>query len=134
MGSEFAFEDLSSQEIEKFTYEYIKDAPCGDGLECFVVKRFPVDKYSGYSSQNVWLDKAEYRIQTIEIYDRKRDLLKTFTASDQKRFEGNFWRSMTQKMVNHQNGKSTDLIFSNYEFNLDIKDSDFTKNGLKRLR
>lgn len=133
MGSEFAFEDVSSQEIEKFTYEYVKESPCGD-LQCFVVKRVPVSKYSGYSSQNVWLDTLEYRTQKIEMFDRKKDPLKTFTATDFKRFEGNFWRSLTQKIVNHQNGRSTDLIFSEYEFNLDMKDSEFTKNGLKRSK
>ena len=28
VGSEFAYEDLSSQEIEKYTYKWIEDVPC----------------------------------------------------------------------------------------------------------
>ena len=58
MGSEFAFEDLSSQEIEKYTYEYIKDEPC-ETETCFVIKRYPTDKNSGYTSQIVWIDQSE---------------------------------------------------------------------------
>jgi len=30
MGSEFAYEDLSSQEIEKYTYKYLRDEACGE--------------------------------------------------------------------------------------------------------
>ena len=30
MGSEFAYEDLSQPVVEKFTYRYLRDEPCGD--------------------------------------------------------------------------------------------------------
>ena len=30
MGSEFAYEDLTPPEVEKFTYRYLRDEPCGD--------------------------------------------------------------------------------------------------------
>lgn len=133
MGSEFAFEDIGSQEIPKFTYEFVKEEPCGEPT-CFIVKRFPKNKYSGYSHQNVWIDQEHYRTQKIEIFDRKKSLLKTYTATEYKEFEGGFWRSMNRKMTNHQNGKSTDLIYASYEFNQQMKESDFSKNGLKRAR
>ena len=29
MGSEFAYEDMSAQEVERFTYRYLRDEPCG---------------------------------------------------------------------------------------------------------
>ncbi|MCH2038490.1 MAG: outer membrane lipoprotein-sorting protein, partial [Rickettsiales bacterium] len=29
VGSEFAYEDISSQEVEKFSYKYIRNEPCG---------------------------------------------------------------------------------------------------------
>ena len=41
MGSEFAYEDLSSQEIEKYTYRHLRDEAL-DGEPCFVVERTPV--------------------------------------------------------------------------------------------
>jgi len=36
MGSTFAFEDLGSQEVEKYSYKYLRDEPCGDWF-CYVV-------------------------------------------------------------------------------------------------
>jgi hypothetical protein len=43
MGSEFAYEDLSSQEVEKYTYKYLRDETC-EGMDCFVIERVPEDK------------------------------------------------------------------------------------------
>ncbi len=58
VGSEFAYEDIASQEVEKYTYKWIKDEVY-DNKDCFVIERYPVDqKKSGYTRQVVWLDKA----------------------------------------------------------------------------
>ena len=56
MGSEFAYEDISSEEVEKYTYRYIRDEDF-DGQATFVVERYPVDKKSGYTRQVVWVDR-----------------------------------------------------------------------------
>lgn len=133
MGSEFAFEDLSSQEVEKYTYKYLRDEACGE-LTCFVVERFPVDKNSGYTRQIAWIDQAEYRVYKVEFYDRKKSLLKTLEASGFQKYEGQFWRADMLAMQNHQTGKSTDLIWSNYQFKQGLEDGDFTKNSLKRAK
>jgi hypothetical protein len=38
------------------------------------------------------------------------------------------------EMVNHQNKKSTDLVFENYEFKTGLTESDFNQNALKRAK
>ncbi len=133
MGSEFAFEDLSSQEIEKYSYKYLRDEACGT-LTCFVVERFPKDEYSGYTRQIAWIDQTEYRVQKVDYYDRKESLLKTLTASGYTQYLGKFWRPSENLMVNHQTGKSTVLTWDNYKFQNGLSDNDFTKNSLKRAR
>lgn len=133
MGSEFAYEDISSQEVEKYTYKYLHDETF-EGMDCYVIERYPVDEKSGYTRQMVWYDKAEYRPQKVDFYDRKNELLKTLTYHDYNQYEGKFWRAGQFKMVNHQTGKSTDLQFSNYEFANGYTDRDFDNNSLKRAR
>jgi outer membrane lipoprotein-sorting protein len=133
MGSEFAFEDISSQEIEKYTYKYIKDDKL-DNLDCYVVERYPVDEKSGYTRQVVWYDKEHYRIIKTDFYDRKNSLLKTLTYHDYKQYLDKYWRAGKMLMENHQTGKSTDLLFSNYQFANGFSESDFNKNSLKRAR
>lgn len=131
MGSEFAFEDLSSQEVEKYTYNYVKDEACGE-LTCFVVERDPVDENSGYTRQVTWIDQNEYRMQKVEFYDRKNSLLKTLTPLDYKLYLDKYWRPHKLQMENHQTGKSTDLIWSEYKFRVGLTDNDFSKNALTR--
>ncbi|NNF66706.1 MAG: outer membrane lipoprotein-sorting protein, partial [Gammaproteobacteria bacterium] len=106
MGSEFAYEDLSSQEVEKYTYLYLRDEEI-DGRQHFVIERKPVDKKSGYTKQIVWIDQDEYRVWKVEYYDRKEALLKTLEFSGFERYVDQFWRASVLQMTNHQTGKST---------------------------
>jgi outer membrane lipoprotein-sorting protein len=133
MGSEFAYEDLSSQEVEKYTYKYLRDEQYND-MDCFIVERDPVDENSGYTRQLVWFDKAEYRPQKIEYYDRKNSLLKTLTFDDYQQFLERYWRSHDMYMENHQTGKSTRLTWSDYKFKTGLTERDFDRNSLKRVR
>ena len=133
MGSEFAYEDISSQEVEKYTYRYLRDEVL-DGQSTFVVERDPVDSRSGYSRQVVWYDQAEYRPIKVEFYDRKETLLKTLTFHEYEQYLGQFWRAHRQEMVNHQTGKSTTLLWDDYSFRHGLTDRNFDKNSLKRAR
>ncbi|MBL4899819.1 MAG: outer membrane lipoprotein-sorting protein [Colwellia sp.] len=133
MGSEFAFEDLSSFEVEKYTYKFLAEEDL-NGLKTFKVEQYPVDENSGYTRRIVWLDTQEYRAQKIDFYDRKNSLLKTLTFSDYKQYIAKHWRAEKQEMINHQNGKSTELLWSNYAFKTGLSDSDFNRNSLKRAR
>ena len=134
MGSEFAYEDLSSQEVEKYSYRYLRDEPCDDGWQCWVVERVPAYEYSGYSRQVVWYDQAEYRPVRAEFYDRKGDLLKTLVWSGYQEYAGRYWRAGQMFMENHQTGKSTRLNWTNYSFGTGLGDGDFNSNALARLR
>lgn len=133
VGSEFAFEDISSQEVEKYNYKHLRDETF-DGKDCFVVERIPTDKYSGYTKQVAWIDKAEYRALKIDFYDRKKSLLKTLLNKDYKQYLNKFWRPSVSEMKNHQTGKATRLVYEDYAFKVGLKSKAFTKNSLKRAK
>ncbi len=133
MGSEFAYEDISSQEVEKYRYIYLRDETIGDEA-AFVVKRIPQYKHSGYTKQIVWIDQQHYRVRRVEYYDRKSAHLKTLTLTEYKQFLDQYWRALQMDMVNHQNGKSTTLLWSNYRFREGLTERDFDRNSLKRAR
>lgn len=133
MGSEFAYEDLTAQAVEKFTYQYLRDEPCGD-LTCHVVERVPTDKDSGYRRQLVWFDQNELRPQQIQFYDRKNAHMKTLTFEGYAQYLERFWRANVMTMVNHITGKSTTMAWTDYQFQTNLSNRDFTKTGLKRVR
>ena len=133
MGSEFAYEDITSQEVEKYHYRWLRDEVY-EGQSVFVIERDPVDPRSGYSRQEVSFDKEEYRIQKIIFYDRKGDLLKTLTYHGYQQYISQYWRANELLMMNHQTGKSTRLVWENYAFRTGLNDRDFNKNSLSRVR
>jgi outer membrane lipoprotein-sorting protein len=132
MGSEFAYEDFASQEVEKYTYKYLKDEKV-DGVDCFLTEQYPVSKDSGYTKLQVWLDKDEYRMRQADFYDRKGKLLKTLTPTEYKQYLGKHWRAHKLNMVNHQTGKSTELIWSTFKFKTGLKGNDFTRTRLQQV-
>jgi outer membrane lipoprotein-sorting protein len=136
MGSEFAYEDMSSFEVEKYSFNYLKDEACPGqaSLNCFVVESIPTDKYSGYTRQIAWIDQQEYRVFKVEFYDVKKALLKTMLVSDYKQYLGKYWRAHMTLMTNHQTNKSTVLKLKDIQFNVNLSDKDFNKKGLQRLR
>ena len=133
MGSEFAYEDISSQEVEKYTYQFIREETLDDRNH-FVVERDPVDPKSGYSRQLAWIDSQEYRVWKVEFYNRGGSLLKTLAVSDYSQYLEKFWRANSWKMVNHVTGKETDLMWDGFAFGNGFEDKDFNRNSLARAR
>ncbi|MCF7569053.1 outer membrane lipoprotein-sorting protein [Sabulilitoribacter arenilitoris] len=128
VGSEFAYEDLSSQEIEKYNYKFLEEKE-----NLLIVEQDPVDPKSGYTRRIVTYNKDKgYRIEKIEFFDRKNMLLKTLNYTFYKLYKDKFWRANTLKMVNHQSKKETLLDFFDYNFDANLNEEDFTQNALKR--
>ncbi len=132
VGSEFAFEDFTITELNKFTYKYIGEETLG-GRRMDVIERTPRYEKSGYAKQKAWVDSEDFQARKIEFYDRKGALLKTLTLSDYRRY-GSVWRAHKLSMANAQTKKSTDLAFKNFAFKSGLKSGDFEEAVLTRLR
>jgi hypothetical protein len=128
MGSEFAYEDLASQEVEKFAYRYVREDVL-DGVASWVVERDPIDPRSGYLRQLVWYGKTDYRPLKVEYFDRKNELLKVLTYERYEKY-GAFWRARQQRMSNSQTGKSTLIEFGPFRFDRGLTADDFTPERL----
>jgi len=133
VGSEFAFEDFTSQELNKFSYRYVGSENCGV-MTCDVVERIPKYENSGYKRQVAKIDQEVFQVREVEFFDRRGDLLKTLTLDDYREYGEGVWRAQRMNMVNHQTGKSTELVYSDYEFGTGLRDEDFVKGRLARLR
>jgi outer membrane lipoprotein-sorting protein len=133
VGSEFAFEDFTSTELNKYDYTYVGEDSFG-GMTVDVLERTPRYENSGYVRQVALVDQDVYQVRKIDFYDRKNSLLKTLTLGDYREYDGGIWRAHTLEMVNHQTGKSTTLSYGDYTFKTGLEDNDFVKGVLKRIR
>lgn len=132
VGSEFAFEDFTISELNKFTYSYVGEEEL-DGMATDVIERFPRYENSGYTKQISWLDQDIYQVRKVEFYDRKGALLKTLRLSDYRDYDG-IWRAHSLKMINAQNGKETELVYEDFSFKNGLDANDFEQGVLTRLR
>ena len=129
MGSEFAYEDLGSQEVEKYTYNWLRDEDLA-GRKHWVMERFPTDKRSGYSKQVTWIDQEYRQVRKIDFYDRKGELLKTFSFEGYTQF-GKYWRANQIEAVNHQTQKRSKLTWNNRKLGTAPPKDSFSKDALE---
>lgn len=130
MGSEFSYEDLSSFNVEKYTYDGDAKAVELDGKKLLETVRVPKDENSGYTKQVSWIDPETFLIERVDYYDRKKALLKTALFGDYRNFDG-VWRIGKIVMTNHQNDKKTILVWENEKIKTGLGERDFNKRVLK---
>ncbi|MBN4071936.1 outer membrane lipoprotein-sorting protein [bacterium AH-315-F18] len=133
MGSEFSYEDIASQEVEKYRYRFLGQEKL-DGQPVDVVERVPVDKRSGYTRHVAYYHRDHHRVEKVVFYDRKNAQLKTLVYRGYKQYLGRYWRPDEMYMENHQTGKTTRLIWTRYAFRNGYTDRSFHKSALKRAR
>jgi hypothetical protein len=131
MGSEFSYEDIGNQNYNKFTYGDKVEEVTLDGEACYKGKRIPKDENSGYTKQVSWVAKDSFLLKQVEYYDRKSELLKTAVFSDYKQING-IWRVGQIEMKNHQNDKSTLLIWKEDKVKVGLTSKEFNKRVLKQ--
>jgi hypothetical protein len=129
MGSELAYEDLASAEVERFGYRYL-DEPRVDGRDSYRFERIPVDKNSGYGREVVWLDKEYQNPIRIEFYDRKQALLKIAVFSGYRRHD-RFWRPTSITFESVQTKKKTILTFENRQLGIKLGAQGFDSSRLE---
>ena len=133
VGSEFAFEDFTAIELNKFGYTYLRSEVCG-ALQCDVVERTPRYENSGYTKQVSWVDQTDFQLRKVEFYDRRGDLLKVLELTDYRQYDNGVWRAHLLSMSNVQTNKRTDLVYDEYAFDAGLSEGDFVKGRLSRLR
>jgi hypothetical protein len=131
MGSEFSYEDIGNQNYKKFVYEGEAQEVELDGIPCYKGARVPKDKNSGYTKQVSWIDKEHLLVRQIAYYDRKKELLKTAKFTEYKQIDG-IWRMGKIEMQNHQNDKSTILIWKEDKIKVGLTNKEFNKRVLKQ--
>lgn len=129
VGTEFSWEDISTSELAKFHYRYLRD----DG-NAWVVERVPVYKFSGYVREVTWVNKDNYQTVKIDYYDKKGDVLKTQLMESWEQYEQHYWRPLQLVMTNHVNHKKTVIKLTPYRVGIDVDRKMFSSLGLDQIR
>ena len=141
VGSEFAFEDLTSNELGKYEYIYLGTETLeNSGAETtegeIIVDKLqcnPLYERSGYTKLYCYFDVETYQARRLEFFDRGGNLLKTLDLLDYRQYPDGYYRSHRQVMQNHLTGKSTILTFGDFDFDVELNRRDFEPSALDRL-
>jgi len=129
-GTDFSFEDMEERDVNQFDYVLLGD-DTADGLACWKIQSTPKQtKSSQYSRTVVWIRKDNYAIARIESYI-KDQAVRRLSYGDFVNVVG-IWTARQLEMSDLRRGSRTRLTLDKLQYNLPMKDEDFTLQALRR--
>jgi outer membrane lipoprotein-sorting protein len=136
MGSDYTNDDIlrESSVVKDYTHEIIGEENLGGRL-CYKIKMTAREDASiVWGKQIRWIDKKDFLILKVELYDEDGYLVRTETGSDIKIMDG---RTITTKieLVPEEEPENKTLVeIREIKFNIPVGESYFSQQNMKRVR
>jgi Outer membrane lipoprotein-sorting protein len=129
-GTDFSFEDLEERDVNQYDY-----VPAGeealDGAACWKIQSTPTNaKSSQYTASTVWIRKDRYAVVRVENMI-KEQLVRRLVYSDFVNVQ-NIWTARVLEMTDLRRGSRTRLTLDKLQYNVPMKEEDFTLQALRR--
>jgi len=136
MGSDFTNDDLikESSILTDYTHKIIGDSTLID-RPCYIIElTAKADAAVVWGKINLFIDKKDYLQLASEFYDEDGYLINKMEASDIRNFDGKVLPAQLEMTPYEEDGQRTILSYKSMVYNIDIDESFFTKQNMKRLR
>jgi hypothetical protein len=131
MGTDFAFADLDRRDFREGGLTSQADAQVGK-YACYRVDVAPKRSDSPYGKLEAWIRKDNFLPLKLQQYDHAGVLIKTFTAEEVRRVEGQ-WFITKSRMLDHAHAHTTDLLIDAVAPLKTVPDDEFTTRNLEKL-
>jgi hypothetical protein len=129
-GTDFSFEDLEERDTNQFDYKLVREETL-DGAACWKVQSTPKQsKVSQYSQSYLWIRKDNYAFAQIENYSNEQ-LIRRAHYLDIRNDQG-IWTAHQIDMHDLKRNSHTILTLEKLQYNVPMKDDDFTLQALRR--
>ena len=129
-GTDFSFEDLEERDVNQYEYAMAGDEMV-DGAACWKIQSTPRQaKSSQYTRAFVWIRKNDYVFVRIENYI-KDEAVRRLTYSRIESIQG-ILTARQLEMADLRRGSRTRLTLDKLEYNVPLKDEDFTLQAIRR--
>lgn len=135
MGSDFTNDDLvrESSVVKDYTHEFGADSTI-DGLDCYKIILTPKpDAPVVWGRVDIWVTKGEFIQLLTEFYDEDDYLINVMKSSDIKEFDGRMLASKMELTPVEEPGNKTVLEYQKLKFSVNLKDSFFSVQNMKRV-
>ncbi len=123
-GTDFSFEDLEERDVNQFDFKLVAD----EGAQWKIESK--PRKSSQYTYSNLWIKKDNYTITKAESYDRK-GLVRVIEYRDFEQVKG-IWTARTTEVLDVKRKSKTILKFDKLEYDVPLKQDQFTVEALRR--
>lgn len=128
-GTDFSFEDLEERDVDQYDYRLVGEETV-DGAACWRVESTPSkNKISQYTKADVWIRQDNYAFAQVESYV-KADLVRRLKYSDFVQAQG-IWTARRLEMTDLRRKSRTILTLQKLEYNVPLREEEFTLQGLR---
>ena len=129
-GTDFSFEDLEERDVNQYEYVLLGDDTV-DGVACWKIQSQPKEaKSSQYTRSIVWVRKDNYAFARIENVI-KDQTVRRLVYADIQNVQG-VWTARQLEMFDLRRGSRTRLTLDKLQYNVPMKDDDFTLQAIRR--
>jgi hypothetical protein len=129
-GTDFSFEDLEERDVNHYEYKLLGEESI-DGTICWKVESRPRQgKTSQYTFTRLWIRKDNYVAAQFDSFI-KDELVRRLRQSDIQNVQG-IWTARVLEMTDLRRKSTTSLRIGKLEYNIGVKDEDFTVQALRR--
>jgi hypothetical protein len=129
-GTDFSFEDLEERDVDQYEYRSIGDEAI-DGALCWKIQSTPKEaKSSQYTRSLVWVRKDTYAFARIENFI-KDQTVRRLNYLNLANVQG-IWTARVLEMSDLRRGSRTRLTLDQLQYNVPMKDEDFTLQAIRR--
>jgi hypothetical protein len=123
-GTDFSFEDLEERDVNQFDFKLLAD----EGAQWKIESR--PRKSSQYTYSYLWVKKDNYTLTKVEAY-QKKGLARVIEYRDFEQVKG-IWTARTTEVFDAARKSRTTLKFDKLEYDVPLKDDQFTVQALRR--
>ena len=138
VGSDFTYEDIGGRELEDYTYAFADGAaswtPAGGGpaREAWRLESRRKDSSAEFPRVVSIVLKDSYVVVGADVYNRRNEKQKVYTVRRLDQIEG-IWTVMDSEMVNSLEKTRTELAVESMDYNVGLKEADFSRRELERV-
>jgi len=139
VGSDFTYEDIGGREFDEYTYAFAGadgeraswTPPSGASRAAWRLESTRTGPSAEFPRVVSLVLKDSLVVVAADIFNRRNEREKSYTVRRLDRIEG-IWTVMDSVMSNHREKTRTEIVVENMDYNIGLKESDFSRRELER--
>ena len=129
-GTDFSFEDLEERDVDQFDFKLLGEEKF-DGQLCWKLESRPrQNKRSQYTHSYLWVRKDLFVFLAVEGY-KDKELMRRIAYRDYENVKG-LWTAKTMEVFDTKRNSRTTMKLEKLEYNIPVKEDEFTLQALRR--